>query len=76
MGFPGSSVVKNPPVMQEMKEMQALSLGREDVLEEEMTTYSSILVWSIPWMEPGVHGVRENRTGLCTPHSREPYDWE
>ena len=30
------------------------SLGREDPLEEEMTTYFSTLVWKIPWMEePG-----------------------
>ena len=30
------------------------SLGREDPLEEEMATYSSILAWRIPWVEePG-----------------------
>ena len=30
------------------------SLGREDSLEEGMTTHSSILAWRIPWMEePG-----------------------
>ena len=30
------------------------SLGREDLLEKEMATHSSILVWKIPWMEePG-----------------------
>ena len=29
-------------------------LGQEDLLEEEMATYSSILAWEIPWtMEPG-----------------------
>ena len=29
-------------------------LGREDPLEEEMATYSSILAWRIPWTEePG-----------------------
>ena len=28
--------------------------GQEDPLEESMATYSSILVWSIPWTEePG-----------------------
>ena len=28
--------------------------GREDVLEKEMATYSSILAWRIPWREePG-----------------------
>ena len=34
-GFPGSSVVKNPPVMQET---WVRSLGREDALEEGMAT--------------------------------------
>ena len=30
------------------------SLGREDPLEEEMATDSSIFPWEIPWMEkPG-----------------------
>ena len=33
MGFPGGSVVKNPPAKQEM---QVLSLGRVDPLEKEM----------------------------------------
>ena len=27
------------------------SLGWEDLLEKEMTTYSSILAWKIPWTE-------------------------
>ena len=40
--------VKNLPAMQET---QAQSLGQEDPLEEEMTTYSSILAWRIPWAE-------------------------
>ena len=29
--------------------MQVQSLGREDPLEEGMTTHSSILAWRIPW---------------------------
>ena len=30
------------------------SLGREDLLDKEMTTHSSILAWKIPWLEePG-----------------------
>ena len=30
------------------------TLGREDLLEKEMATHSSILAWKIPWMEePG-----------------------
>ena len=27
------------------------SLDREDLLEKEMATYSSILAWKIPWTE-------------------------
>ena len=43
LGLPGGSAVKNPPAMQEM--------GREDPLEEEMVTHSSILAWESPWTE-------------------------
>ena len=36
------------------QETQVRSLGREDPLEEEMATHSSILAWRIPWAEePG-----------------------
>ena len=51
IGFPGGSVVKNLPAMQET---QVWSLGQDDSLEEEMATHSSILAWRIPWTEePG-----------------------
>ena len=54
LGFPGGSVVKNLPVMQEVQENPVQSLGWEDSLEEEMVTCSSILAWRIPWTEePG-----------------------
>ena len=58
MGFPGGSVVKNLPAMQET---WVRSLGREDPLEKEMATPSSILAWENPmdrgaW-EATVHGV-------------------
>ena len=37
-----------------MRETGVQSLGREDPLEKEMVTHSSILAWRIPWMEkPG-----------------------
>jgi len=35
MGFPGSSVVKNPPAMQDM---HFQCMGQEDSLEKEMAT--------------------------------------
>ena len=31
--------------------MQVQPLGRENPLEEEMATHSSILAWRIPWTE-------------------------
>ena len=46
-----AQMVKNLPAMQKT---QVGSLGREDPLEEEMATHSSILAWKIPWTEePG-----------------------
>ena len=41
-----AQLVKNLPVMQET---WVRSLGWEDPLEKGKVTYSSILVWRIPW---------------------------
>ena len=50
LDFPGGSVVKSLPAVQEMD----WSLGQEDPLEEEMTTHFGILAWEILWTEePG-----------------------
>ena len=46
--FPGGSVVKNLPAMQQML---VHSLGREDLLEKRMITHSSILAWRTSWTE-------------------------
>ena len=36
------------------RDLEVQSLGREDPLEKEMATQSSILAWRIPWTEePG-----------------------
>ena len=43
-----AQIVKNLPAMQET---WVRSLGREDPLEKEMATHSSILAWRIPWTE-------------------------
>ena len=46
-----AQTVKNLPTM---RESWVQSLGQEDLLEKEMATHSSILVWKIPWTEePG-----------------------
>ena len=34
-----------------VQETRVQSLGREDPLEKEMATHSSILAWRIPWTE-------------------------
>ena len=49
-----NSEVKNRLPVQETPETQGPSLGREDPLEEEMATSSSILARRISWTEePG-----------------------
>ena len=54
MGLPGGSAIKNLPAMQEPQEMWVQSLGREDPLEKEMETHSSVFAWRIPRTEePG-----------------------
>ena len=43
MGYPDGSVVKNPPADSgDMQGTRIGSLGREDHLEEEITSYSRI----------------------------------
>ena len=53
-GFPGGTVVKNPPAKQET---WVQSLGWEDPplpRNKEMATHSSILAWEMLWTEePG-----------------------
>ena len=54
MGFPGDSVEKNLPAVQEPEKIWVQSLGQEDPLEEGTATHSSILAWTISWAEePG-----------------------
>ena len=54
VGFPGGSVGKVPPAVQQMQETWVQSLGWEDPLGEKMTIYSSILAWKFPLTEePG-----------------------
>ena len=62
--FPDSSVVKNPPAMQEPQEMQVQALGQV-TLEECMATHSSILTWRIPWTEESgrLQSIRLRRVG-------------
>ena len=50
-GLPVAQMVENLPAVQET---WVSPLGREDPLEKDKTTQSSILAWRIPWTnEPG-----------------------
>ena len=57
--LPGASLV-----VQRLKRLPAMwetwvrSLGREDPLEKEMATHSSILAWRIPWTEEELGGLQ------------------
>ena len=54
--------VKHLPSMQET---WVRFLGREDPLEKEMATHSSILAWKTPWMEKpgGLQSTESQRVG-------------
>ena len=64
-GFPGGSVVKNPPA--KAGEMGSIP-GSGRSLEEEMATHPSILAWEIPWTE-------EPRGLQSTGSQRVGHDW-
>ena len=57
-----AQTVKNLSSMQDTRDG---SLGREDPLEEDMATHSSILAWEIPWTEEpgGLQSVELQRVG-------------
>ena len=46
-----SLVAQRVKCLPTMQETGVQSLGREDSLEKEMATHSSIVAWRIPWME-------------------------
>ena len=57
-----AQMVKHLPAMQET---WVQSLGREDPLEKDMATYSSIHAWKIPWTEEpgGLQSMGSQRVG-------------
>ena len=62
-----------------MKEMGVQFLGREDLLEKEMATDSSILAWEIPWTEePGalqsVDGVEKSQIRFSDKNNTDTID--
>ena len=50
--------------MQKMQETWVQPLGREDPLEKEMATHSSILAWEIPWTEKPAISYSRGTSGL------------
>ena len=56
-----AQLVKNLPAVQETFR----SLGREDPLEKEMATHTSILAWKISWTEEpgGLQSTASQRVG-------------
>ena len=59
--FPGGSAVR---IRLPVWDTWVQSLGREDPLEEEIATHSSILTWKIPWTEePGRQSTGSQRVG-------------
>ena len=58
-------MVKNLPAMWEMQEMRVPSLGREDPLDKELATHSSILAWKSHGQRSlTVHGVAKSQIRL------------
>ena len=54
IGTPGGTMVKKSAYQSRRCKRCKWPLGREDPLEKEMATHSSILAWQIPWTEePG-----------------------
>ena len=74
MGFPGGSLVKNLPAMQES---WVWSLSREDPLGKKMASHSNILAWEIPWTkEPGgvqPMGLQRVEPNLATKQQQQNY---
>ena len=62
-GFPGGSVVKYLPAVQTT---QFQSLGQEDLLEKEMATHCSILVWEITWTASVGYSPRDSKKSELT----------
>ena len=65
LSFPDGLAVKDLAAVQELQEMQVQSLGWEESLEEDIATYSSILIWRIPWREEpsGLQSIGSQRVG-------------
>ena len=64
-GFPGDTVVKNPPANAEDARDAGLIPGSGRSPGGEMATHSSVLAWKIPWTEElgGLQSTGSQRVG-------------
>ena len=65
---------KNLPINAGDEEAQVPVLGRQDALEKGMTTHSTILAWTIPWIEEpgGLQSMGLHRVNYCSYLARSP----
>ena len=64
-GFPAGSDGQERGGLPMMQETQVQSLAREDPLEKEMATHSTMLAWKTPWTEKpdGLQSMGSQRVG-------------
>ena len=69
MGFPGGTVVKNPPAH---AGDSGSTPGSGNALEKDTATHSSILAWRIPWTEEpaGLQSTGTQKRHLATKHAQ------
>ena len=53
-----SLIVQVVKILPAMQESWVRFLGKEDLLEKEMATHSSILAWSISWKAETLQGLQ------------------
>ena len=79
-----SLVAQRVKCLPTMQETGVQSLGREDSLEKEMATHSSIVAWRIPWTKDlgGLQSMGFQRVGhglsyfcFTFKHKRKTYSW-
>ena len=61
--------------MQETQETRVWYVGREDPLEKEMATHSSIFAWKIPWTEEpgGLQSLSLKESDMAEHTRRSPF---
>ena len=73
VGFPGGSVIKNPPAVQGRQRLEFDPWFRKILWRRKMATHASFLAWRIPWTEvPGglqSIGSQRVRHNLTTEHA-------